>query len=55
MTNAELPTLRVTGAPTDALAADVLAQLGSRELTAFLLQRRWFGGMGRAPAQVRIG
>ena len=55
MTTASLPTLRVTGALTGALTAPVLAQLGSEQLAAFLLQRRWFGGKGRAPARVRIG
>ena len=55
MTNTAVPTLRVAGALTDALTAPVLAQLGSEQLTAFLLQRRWFGGKGRAPTQVRVG
>ena len=55
MSGAPLPTLRVTGALTDALTAPVLAQLRPEQLAAFLLQRRWFGGKGRAPAHVRIG
>jgi len=55
VTSPTLPTLRVAGALTDALTAPVLAQLGSEQLAAFLLQRRWFGGKGRAPASVRIG
>ena len=41
-----LPTLRVPGGLSDALTAPVLAQLTSEQLTAFLLQRRWFGGKG---------
>lgn len=55
MTSIAVPTLRVTGALTDALTAPVLAQLRPEQLAAFLLQRRWFGGKGRAPAHVRIG
>ena len=55
MMDAQLPTLRVRGALTDALSAPALAQLGSAELARFLLQRRWFGGKGRAPAHVRVG
>ena len=55
MTNAAMPTLHVRGALTDALTPQVLAQLRSEQLAAFLLQRRWFGGKGRAPTQVRIG
>ena len=55
MTKAPVPTLRVTGALTEALTAPVLAQLRPEQLAAFLLQRRWFGGKGRAPAHVRIG
>jgi trehalose synthase-fused probable maltokinase len=55
VTNAPLPTLRVTGPLTDALTAPVLAGLRSEQLAAFLLQRRWFGGKGRAPRHVRIG
>ena len=50
-----LPTLRVAGGLNAALSARVLAQLDSAQLSAFLLQRRWFGGKGRAPASVRIG
>jgi maltose alpha-D-glucosyltransferase/alpha-amylase len=54
VTGALLPTLRVTRA-TDALTAPVLARLRPEQLAAFLLQRRWFGGKGRAPAHVRVG
>ena len=54
MTTTPVPTLRVAGALTEALTAPVLAQIGSGQLAAFLLQRRWFGGKGRAPAAVRI-
>ena len=50
-----LPTLRVTGGLAAALSADVLQRLDSAHLSAFLLQRRWFGGKGRAPAAVRVG
>ena len=55
MRNTAVPTLHVSGALTDALTAPVLAQLTSEQLTAFLLQRRWFGGKGRAPVAVRVG
>lgn len=55
MTAVGLPTVTVAGALADALTADALAQLTSAQLGAFLLQRRWFGGKGRVPAQVRIG
>ena len=55
MTKVPVPTLRVTGPLTDALTAPVLAELRPEQLAAFLLQRRWFGGKGRAPAHVRIG
>jgi len=55
VTKAAVPTLRVQGALTDALSAPVLAQLRPEQLAAFLLERRWFGGKGRAPAHVRIG
>lgn len=55
MSAASLPTIRVAGALTDALTADALSQLGTAQLAAFLLQRRWFGGKGRAPVRVGIG
>ncbi|NUQ21220.1 MAG: hypothetical protein HOQ09_09695, partial [Gemmatimonadaceae bacterium] len=53
--SAASPTIRVSGALADALCADALAELGSAELAAFLLERRWFGGKGRAPSEVRVG
>ena len=55
MSNASLPTIRVAGALADALTAEALSQLGTAQLAAFLLERRWFGGKGRAPSRVRIG
>ncbi|HEX8849517.1 MAG TPA: putative maltokinase [Gemmatimonadaceae bacterium] len=55
MSERSLPTIRVTRAFTEALCADALAELSAAELTAFLLQRRWFGGKGRAPSDVRVG
>ncbi len=55
MSDASLPTIRVAGALTDALTAAALSQLDTAQLAAFLLQRRWFGGKGRAPVGVRIG
>jgi maltose alpha-D-glucosyltransferase/alpha-amylase len=54
MTVAALPTLRVAHLD-DALGADVLRRLTAEQLAAFLMQRRWFGGKGRAPASVEIG
>ncbi|HWE41046.1 MAG TPA: putative maltokinase [Gemmatimonadaceae bacterium] len=54
MTTADLPTLRAPNGFTEALDAETLSQLGSDQLAAFLLERRWFGGKGRAPARVRI-
>jgi len=55
MTDAQLPTLQANPESEIALVAGLLPQLTSEQLTAFLLQRRWFGGKGRAPAGVRIG
>ncbi|HEX2780066.1 MAG TPA: putative maltokinase [Gemmatimonadaceae bacterium] len=55
MSAPKLPTLRVSGPLGAALSAEALAQIGSAQLAAFLLQRRWFGGKGRAPSSVRIG
>ena len=54
MTAAVPPTLRVARLD-DALGADPLRRLTGGELAAFLLQRRWFGGKGRAPASAAIG
>ena len=48
------PTLRVARLD-DALGADVLRRLTAAQLATFLMQRRWFGGKGRAPARVAIG
>ena len=55
MTRADLPTLHASRGFTESLDAATLAQLTSDQLAAFLLERRWFGGKGRAPARVRIG
>jgi trehalose synthase-fused probable maltokinase len=54
MTVAALPTLRVARLD-DALGTDALRRLTGEQLAAFLMQRRWFGGKGRAPASVAIG
>ena len=50
-----LAMLTVTGGLVRALSPEVLARLDSATLSSFLLQRRWFGGKGRAPTRVRIG
>ncbi|NUO63249.1 MAG: putative maltokinase [Gemmatimonadaceae bacterium] len=55
MSERSLPTIRVDGALSEALCADALAELTGAQLGAFLLERRWFGGKGRAPVDVRIG
>ena len=55
MSERSLPTLRVSGPISEALSADALAELSGAQLAAFLLQRRWFGGKGRAPSDVRVG
>src|SRR5690242_4883683 len=47
MSDAGLPTLRVTGAVNSALAPEVLATLGVPDLARFLTHRRWFAGKGR--------
>jgi trehalose synthase-fused probable maltokinase len=54
MTVTETPTLRVARLD-DALTAGALRRLTAEQLSAFLMQRRWFGGKGRAPASVAIG
>jgi trehalose synthase-fused probable maltokinase len=54
MTAAVPPTLRVARLE-DALGAGALRRLTAEQLAAFLLQRRWFGGKGRAPASVATG
>jgi trehalose synthase-fused probable maltokinase len=48
MTDIALPTLRVQGAVSSALAPELLATIGTPELARFLGERRWFAGKGRA-------
>ena len=53
MSDAAMPELRVH-ALRDALTPDALRTLTSENLTAFLLERRWFGAKAGAPSNVRI-
>ena len=48
------PRLRVRGPLRRALTADALAQIPKDALARFLLERRWFGGKGKAPATVHF-
>ncbi|MGH7822838.1 MAG: maltokinase N-terminal cap-like domain-containing protein, partial [Candidatus Binatia bacterium] len=49
-----LPRLRVAGSPEAALRAEVLDSLGLDAVAAYVRDRRWFGGKGRAATAVRF-
>lgn len=54
MSAGAVPTLRVAGPPAAALDGAALRAIPSDALARYLMERRWYGGKGRAPREVRV-